>query len=89
LPWGCFLAVLIAAPLGIIYSRRGLMGSITVAILLFFLLVLASSVFLALGKGARIDPVLAAWGPLVLFGAIGLLMLWMRSTNREVPNILS
>jgi lipopolysaccharide export LptBFGC system permease protein LptF len=89
LPWGCFLAVLIAAPLGIIYSRRGLMGSITVAILLFFLLVLASSVFLALGKGARIDPILAAWGPLVLFGAIGLLMLWMRSTNREVPNILS
>jgi lipopolysaccharide export system permease protein len=89
LPWGCFLAVLIAAPLGIIYSRRGLMGSITVAILLFFLLVLTSSVFLALGKGARIDPILAAWGPLVLFGAIGLLMLWMRSTNREVPNILS
>ena len=89
LPWGCLLAVLIAAPLGIIYSRRGLMGSITLAILFFFLLVLTSSVFLALGKGHRIDPVLAAWGPVVLFGAIGLVMLWMRSTNREVPNILS
>lgn len=89
LPWGCLLAVLIAAPLGIIYSRRGLMGSITVAILLFFFLVLSSSIFLALGKGYRIDPVLAAWGPVVLFGGIGLLMLWMRSTNREVPGILS
>ena len=89
LPWGCLLAVLIAAPIGIIYSRRGLLGGITLAIVLFFLLVLTSSVFLALGKGNRIDPGLAAWGPVVLFGAIGLLMLWMRSTNREVSNLLS
>jgi lipopolysaccharide export system permease protein len=89
LPWGCLLAVLIAAPLGIIYSRRGRMGSITMAILLFFFLVLSSSVFLALGKGYRIDPVLAAWGPIVFFGGIGFLMVWMRSTNREVPGILS
>ena len=89
LPWGCLLAVLIAAPIGIIYSRRGLLGGITLAIVLFFLLVLTSSVFLALGKGDRIDPGLAAWGPVVLFGAIGLLMLWMRSTNREVSNLLS
>ena len=89
LPWGCLLAVLIAAPLGIIYSRRGLMGSITIAILLFFFLVLTSSVFLALGKGNRIDATLAAWGPMALFGAIGLFMLWMRSTNREIPNSLA
>lgn len=89
LPWGPFIAVLIAGPLGIVYSRRGLMGSITIAIGLFFLLILSSSLFLALGKGHRIDPQLAAWGPVVFFGAIGLLMIWMRSTNREVPNVLS
>lgn len=89
LPWGCLLAVLIAAPLGIIYSRRGLMGSITMAILLFFFLVLSSSVFLALGKGYRVDAVLAAWAPVAFFAGVGLLMLWMRSTNRELPGILS
>ena len=89
LPWGCFIAVLIAGPLGSVYSRRGLMGSITMAIGLFFLLILSSSLFLALGKGDRIGPVLAAWGPVVFFGGIGVLMLWMRTTNREVPNILS
>ena len=89
LPWGCLLSVLIAAPLGIVYSRRGLMGGITMAIGLFFFLVLTSSVFLALGKGNRIGPEMAAWGPLVIFGAIGALMLWMRTTNREIPNILS
>jgi lipopolysaccharide export system permease protein len=89
LPWGSLLAVLLAAPLGIIYSRRGLMGSITLAILLFFFLVLGSSVSLALGTGNRISPELAAWSPVVLFGAIGLFMVWMRTTNREVPNLLS
>lgn len=89
LPWGSFIAVLIAGPLGIIYSRRGLMGSITMAIGLFFLLILGSSLFLALGKGYRIDAALAAWGPVVFFGGIGLIMIWMRTTNREVPNILS
>jgi lipopolysaccharide export LptBFGC system permease protein LptF len=65
------------------------MGGITMAIGLFFFLVLTSSVFLALGKGNRIGPEMAAWGPLVIFGAIGALMLWMRTTNREIPNILS
>ena len=89
MPWGSFLAVLIAAPLGIVYSRRGLLGGITMAIGLFFLLILTGSVFLALGKGDRISADLAAWGPMVLFAAIGMVMLWMRSTNREVPNILS
>ena len=89
LPWGSFLAVLLAAPLGIIYSRRGLMGSITLSILLFFLLILSSSIFLALGAGHRLPPEVAAWGPVVLFGAIGLTMVWMRTTNRELPNLLS
>lgn len=89
LPWGSFVAILIAGPLGIVYSRRGLMGSITMAIGLFFLMVFSSSIFLALGKGHRMAPDIAAWAPVVIFGGIGILMMWMRTTNREVPNILS
>lgn len=89
LPWGCFVAILIAGPLGIVYSRRGLMGSISMAIGLFFFMVLGSSVFLAFGKGDRIGPEFAAWAPVVIFGGVGILMMWMRTTNREVPNILS
>jgi LPS export ABC transporter permease LptG len=89
LPWGCLIAVLLAGPLGIIYSRRGIMGSITMAIGLFFFLILGSSLFLALGKGDRISAELAAWGPVVFFGGVGVFMMWMRTTNREIPNILS
>jgi lipopolysaccharide export system permease protein len=88
LPWGCLVAVLIAGPLGIVYSRRGLMGSITLAIGLFFLLILGSSLFLALGKGYRINADLAAWAPVLFFAAIGGILIWMRSTNRDLPNIL-
>lgn len=88
LPWGCFVAVLLAGPLGIIPSRRGLMGSITMAIGLFFLLILGSSLFLALGKGDRLNPDLAVWTPLVFFAIVGALLVWMRSTNRELPSLL-
>lgn len=88
LPWGCFVAVLIAGPLGIVYSRRGLMSSITMAIGLFFLLILGSSLFLALGKGHRMNADLAVWAPVVFFGGIGCVLVWMRSTNRELPSLL-
>ncbi len=88
LPWGCFVAVLIAGPLGIVYSRRGLMSSITLAIVLLFLLILVSSHVLALGKGHRMKADLAVWAPVVFFGGIGCVLIWMRSTNRELPSLL-
>jgi lipopolysaccharide export system permease protein len=89
LPWGCFVAVLLAGPLGIIYSRRGIMGSITMAIGLFFLLILGSSLFLALGKGDRMNADLAVWAPVVFFAAVGCYLIWMRTTHRELPSLLS
>jgi lipopolysaccharide export system permease protein len=87
LPWVCLLVVFIAAPLGIVYSRRGILGSVATAIALFFSLVFFSSLFVALGKGNRISPALATWGPLVVYFFIGLCLLWFRSTNRELPKL--
>ena len=72
LPWVCLLVVFIAAPLGIVYSRRGILGSVATAIALFFSLVFFSSLFVALGKGNRISPVLATWGPLTAYFLVGL-----------------
>ncbi len=85
LPWVCILVVFIAAPMGIVYSRRGILGGVATAITLFFLLVFVSSLAIALGKGHKIPAALAAWGPMVLFLGIGFILLWMRSTNRDVP----
>jgi LPS export ABC transporter permease LptG len=87
LPWFCLVVVFLAAPMGIVYSRRGILGGVAVAIGLFFSLVFVSSLFVALGKGQRIPPFTAAWGPVIFFFIIGLVLLWYRSTNRELPKL--
>ncbi len=87
LPAVCFVVVFLAAPCAIVYSRRGVLGGVAMAITLFFLLVLASNLFVALGKGDRIPPVVAAWGPVGAFFVVGLWLLWMRSTNRDLPRL--
>ena len=87
LPLVCLVVVFLAAPLGVVYSRRGILGSVAMAVGLFFLLVFLSMLFVALGKGSRIPPVVAAWGPLLAFFAIGLFLLWYRSTNRDLPKL--
>lgn len=85
MPWVNLLVIFIAAPLGIVYSRRGILGGVATAIALFFSLVFLSSLTLAFGKGNQISPGVAAWAPLVLYFGISLFFLWLRATNRELP----
>jgi len=87
LPWFCVVVVFLAAPMGIVYSRRGILGGVAVAIGLFFSLVFLSTLFIAFGKGQRISPFTAAWGPVIFFFLIGLVLLWYRSTNRDIPKL--
>lgn len=87
LPAACIVVVFLAAPCAIVYSRRGVLGGVATAITLFFMLVLFANLFVALGKGDRIPPVIAAWGPVVAFFLVGLWLLWMRSTNRDLPRL--
>ena len=87
LPWVCLLVIFIAAPMGIVYSRRGILGGVAAAIAIFFSLVFVSSLSVALGKGNRITPAVAAWGPMVAYLGIGIWLLWFRSTNRDLPKI--
>ena len=85
LPWTCLVVVCIAAPLGIGYSRRGVLASVASAVILVFSMNFLTHLFLALGEGDRISPILAAWIPNVLFTAIGLYLFYLRATNREAP----
>ncbi|HXM32709.1 MAG TPA: LptF/LptG family permease [Chthoniobacterales bacterium] len=87
LPWMCIVITLIAAPLGIGYSRRGILSSVAAAILLAFAMNFTMHLFLALGEGARIPNWAAAWTPNIIFGVIGLVLLYYRSTNREPPRL--
>jgi LPS export ABC transporter permease LptG len=85
LPWTCLVVVCIAAPLGIGYSRRGVLASVASALILIFSMNFLTHLFLALGEGDRISPLLAAWTPNVLFAIIGLYLLYLRAFNREAP----
>ena len=83
-PLTCFLVVLIAAPLGIVFNRRGVLGGVATALVLFVCLLLSRYLFLAFGKGDRIDPSLAPWLPNIAAAGVGLLLLWFRSTSRDL-----
>jgi LPS export ABC transporter permease LptG len=87
LPWTCAVVALIAGSLGVGYSRRGILSSVAAAILLVFAMNFVMHLFLALGEGARIPNWAAAWTPNFIFGAIGLILLYYRSTNREPPRL--
>ncbi len=43
--------------------------------------------FLALGEGDRIPAWAAAWTPNILFVIVGLVLLYLRSTNREARSL--
>ena len=87
LPLFCLVAVLIAAPLGIVFSRRGILGSLFAALLIFVALIPARYLLMALGKGDRLPPFLAPWLPHIVGLGIGLVLLWFRSTSRDATSL--
>lgn len=87
LPWTCVIVVFLAAPLAIVFSRRGILSSVAAAIGLVFAMNFMTHLFLALGEGARIPPWAAAWGPNILFASVGLLLLYLRTANRDARSL--
>jgi LPS export ABC transporter permease LptG len=87
LPWTCFIVAIMATPLGIGFSRRGILSSVAAAIALVFSMNFLTHLFLALGEGDRVTPLVAAWTPNVIFFLIGLYLLRLRATNREAPSL--
>ncbi len=83
LPWNCLVFVLLAAPLGIGFSRKGVLTGVAVAIGLAFAMNFLTHLFLALGEGNRIPASVAGWTPNLLFATLGLALLYFRATNRE------
>lgn len=82
-PFGCMVVVLIASPLGIVYSRRGVLAGVASSVFIFFGMMFFDKLFLAFGKHGSIPAVVAAWGTNAMFMVIGLYLLYIRSTNRE------
>jgi lipopolysaccharide export LptBFGC system permease protein LptF len=84
-PFQCLVVVFIAAPLGIVYSRRGVLAGVASCIFIFFAMGFIEKLFIALGKGDRIPALAAAWSSDALFLVVGCYLLWLRANNRELP----
>ncbi len=89
LPFTCFAVAFIAAPLGIVFSRRAVLASVAASIFIFFIFLFLMFFFLALGKGNHVSPMVAAWTPNAALLVIGTYLLWLRSTNREAFRFFS
>ena len=76
LPWNVLVVVFVASPLCIAFSRRGALGGIAGGLFLFIGLFSSTNVFLALGQGSRISPLVAAWTPAAIFLLLGFVLLY-------------
>jgi LPS export ABC transporter permease LptG len=86
-PFQCLVVIFIAAPLGIVYSRRGVLAGVAGCIFIFFAMGFLEKLFLALGKGDRIPAIAAAWSADLIFALVGFYLLWLRANNREFPKL--
>ena len=86
-PFQCLVVIFIAAPLGIVYSRRGVLTGVASCIFLFAAMGFIEKLFLALGKGDRIPAFVAASTSDILFAIVGCFLLYLRSNNRELPRL--
>ncbi|MBM3280597.1 MAG: LPS export ABC transporter permease LptG [Candidatus Handelsmanbacteria bacterium] len=75
-PFTCFVIVLLGAPLAAGARRGGLAGSFGKGILICFAFYSAVKAGQALGWNQLLSPGLAAWLPNLLFGGLGLGLLW-------------
>lgn len=89
LPWQAFALVLVAAPLGVAYSRRGSVGGIAASVFIFFIFMFVNNLFLNLGKGGHLPPWLTVWMPHLIFGSLGWVLFHFRSQNRDLPSLKS
>ncbi len=85
LPWSCLGITLIAAPMGIVFSRHGVMGSVAAALMIFFGMLVCENICLALAQSMRIPAFFGAWTTNIILLLAGMLVLHFKSRHRELP----
>ncbi|MDQ8192325.1 LptF/LptG family permease [Roseibacillus persicicus] len=83
-PWLCLVTVLLAAPLGISFARRGRGGTVAVAVILSGLMLFCAEVFLAFGDSGRIPAIPAAWATNGIFLLVALALIQRRLKGRPI-----
>tara|TARA_B100001057_G_C22865363_1_gene956249 strand:+ start:1019 stop:2452 length:1434 start_codon:yes stop_codon:yes gene_type:complete len=84
LPLSCIAIALIACPIGITNSRSNLKGSGTIALIIYFIVIMLNNLFLALGQGMRISPFLGAWSTNIILIISGILLFRFKEKQIEI-----
>ena len=87
-PWICLVVVLLAAPLGIVFTRRGTAGGVAIAVFLSASMLLSAEIALSLGDAGILSPALAAWGTNLVFTTFALFLLYRRLRGRPIYQAL-
>jgi len=88
-PLSCLVMVLVSAPLGIVYSRRGMLGGVAASIFIFAAMYFLRGTFLAFGQSGQLPAFVAAWATNFIFASVGAMLLYYRSQNRQPPDMKS
>jgi len=83
-PVNCLIIVLLATPLGIVFTRRGAGSGIAVAIFLCIGMFFCNSVFPTLGESGNLTPFFAAWGTNILFFCVAAYLFYRRSSGKNI-----
>ena len=85
-PFISVVMALLAIPLSIRSSRHGgLLFCVGVNIAMGFMFSFLYAMSISLGKGGTFDPILAAWGPNVLFTVLGFYLLLTMDSEKAFP----
>lgn len=87
LPLATFFTILLAAPIGIMFSKMGNYFGVAISIALVFVWYVTYSIFTSLGKAGTVHPVLAAWVQNIAFGGVGTLLL-LQLSGVKFKNLL-
>ncbi len=87
-PFGCLIVVLLATPLGVVFTRRGASGGVALAVFLSAGMLFLSTVSVALGDAGHLSPALAAWLPNLLFGTLAVYLFHRRLAGRPIYQTL-
>lgn len=71
-PWACFLAVFLGIPLATKNERTGSLLAIVTAVGIIIVYIVSAQIFMVLGKGGFIPPIVAGLAPTIGFIACGI-----------------
>lgn len=85
LPFSCFVFTLLAMPLGIQNRRSGKAAGFSLSIGVLLLYYIALSGFKTMGERGVLTPLLACWGPNLVFLAFGAYLFRKAATEEQLP----